>query len=932
MSSMRFGSILLACLIAIAASQSIIAQSSGSGPTPQQLEMLRSLSAADREALAKQLGIDVPAESGAQGSRRSQSEMLPETLPPGSRLQDERDQIKRLETLRKELALKPADSVVVEVSVKTRDPAVFLSLDTEELEKRLLEDIRKRNPFKLDDNGAIQLPGMPPIALAGLSEQQATARLSAEPAFRNFFFKLSRLPVDKSGFEALKPFGYELFDGAASTFAPVTEIPVPADYLLGPGDELNVQLFGGQNRTIKLVVGRDGRLSFPELGPIPVGGKTFDSVRQDIELRVSAQMLGVRASVSMADTRSIRVFVMGEARQPGSYTVSGLSTVTSALYAAGGVSLTGSLRDIQLKRQGQIVRRFDLYDLLLRGDTSNDAQLVAGDVIFIPPVGATVAIEGEVRRPAIYELRGPTGLKSVLALAGGLTEDANLGRASIVRIDDQQRRIVIDVVTDVNNSKAAEPLRAGDRLRIPRLPPTLDSGVTLEGHFFRPGAVAWREGLRLSAVIPSVSDLKPNADLGYILIRRELPPDRRVVVLSADLGAALRSPGSAADVLLSPRDRLIAFDAAASRRPIVDPLITELRRQSIPGAPSQVVYITGRVKAPGEYPLEPDMRVSDLLRAGGNLQDAAYPDKAELTRYAVIGGERRAELLEFDLAAVLRGDATADVTLQPFDILVVKEVPEWSQRESVVLRGEVRFPGTYPIRRGETLRSVLERAGGLTGLAFIRGAVFSRQDLIERERKQIAELSNRIKADLASRAVQASNLSSVIGGREGDSAGSAVALQALISDLNQVQPVGRLVIDLDNLMAGAIGSSSDVVLRDGDELMIPKVRQEVTVIGEVQSATSHLYRPGLSREDYVLLSGGVTRRADVGRTYVVRANGSVAPLNKGWFGSGNPQGIRPGDTIVVPVNTDRLPRLGLWQAVSTIIYNSAVALAAIRSL
>ena len=254
--------------------------------------------------------------------------------------------------------------------------------------------------------GSLLLPGFEPIMLAGLDEEQATHRLSAVVAFLKLDVKVTKLPVRKTGVAGLKPFGYDLFKDSSATFAPVGDVPVPSDYIVGPGDQLNVQLFGSQNRTLRLTVGRDGRISFPELGPIIVGGQTFETVANDLEARVSRQMIGVRASVGMGATRSIRVFVMGETNRPGSYTVSGLTTVTSALYASGGIKPIGSLRDIQLKRQGAVIRRLDLYDLLLRGDTSGDAKLLPGDVIFIPPVSATVAVDGEVQRPAIYELKG----------------------------------------------------------------------------------------------------------------------------------------------------------------------------------------------------------------------------------------------------------------------------------------------------------------------------------------------------------------------------------------------------------------------------------------------------------------------------------------------------------------------------------------------
>ncbi|MFM7707694.1 MAG: SLBB domain-containing protein, partial [Gammaproteobacteria bacterium] len=532
----------------------------------------------------------------------------------------------------------------------------------------------------------------------------------------------------------------------------------------------------------------------------------------------------------------------------------------------------------------------------------------------------------EVRRPAIYELRGNTPLSALVSLAGGLTPEADERRVSVVRRGDDQRLVALDLPLDSNQSRN-EKLRNGDSIRVGRVRPTLDAGVVLEGHVFRPGAVAWRQGLRLTQLIPSVDELKPNADLGYVLIRREMPQDRRLVVLSADLGAALRTPGSDADVQLAARDRVIVFDAAASRRQVLDPLLADLRRQAGLEAPTEIVSVGGRVKAPGDYPLEPGMRVSDLLRAGGQLDDAAFGSKAELTRFKSTGAERTSELLEIDLAAVRRGDPASDVTLQPFDALTVKELPEWGKQESIILRGEVRFPGIYPIRRGETLRSVLERAGGLTSLAFADGAVFTRRELQEREQQQLDQLTERLQSDLAATSIQLSQ-----GSQTAQTAQSVASAQGLLGQLKSSKALGRLVIDLDGVLQGSIGSRSDILLRDGDQLVIPRLRQEVTVLGEVQNGTSHLYRSGLSREDYINLSGGLSRKADKGRVYVVRANGSVVARESGWFGSGGQVAIQPGDTIVAPLDTERLPPLPFWQAVTSIIYNAAVAVAAIGSL
>jgi polysaccharide biosynthesis/export protein len=800
-----------------------------------------------------------------------------------------------------------------------------LTKEEEDRRKTFVDLVRSRNPYRLTREGVLELPGFVGIPLAGLTEFEATVRLQADPELRDYDVSLIRLPLKKIGTEALKPFGYDLFERAPSTFAPVTNVPVPVDYVVGPGDRLEVQLYGNQNRTLPLTVGRDGRISFPELGPISVGGQRFTDVKQDLEARVERQMIGVRASVSMGDTRSIRVFVLGEAKRPGSYTISGLGTITSALFAAGGVKPIGSLRNIELRRQGTLVRSFDLYDMLIRGDSTDDARLLPGDVVFIPPVGTTVTVTGEVRRPAIYEVKTESTVTDVVRLAGGLTAEADTSKASLTRINDNRQRVV-ETVDLVRAGAPAQGVRNGDLLQVSRLKPTLDSGVLVDGYVHSPATYAYRDGLRLTDVIRSVDELRPNADLNYLLIRRELPPNRQITVVSADLGAALNAPGSAADVQLMPRDRITVFDLETSRDRIIRTLMTELRTQANFVRPTEVVTVDGRVKVPGEYPLEPGMTVSDLIRAGGSLSDAAYGGKAELTRYRVINGDaRRTEQIEIDLAAIMRGDATADVLLEPFDSLSIKEMPEWDTQGHITLVGEVRFPGRYSIARGETLKSVIARAGGLTDFAFAEGSVFTRDELKEREQKQLDLFATRLNNDLVTLALQATAANQA-------NAGTALTVgQSLLAQVRASEAVGRLVIDVPRLMRGNAGSGADIILRDGDRLMVPKFQQEVTVIGEVQTATSHLYRSELRRDEYIGLSGGFTRRADHDRIYVVRADGSVV-ANEGarWFrGSGIE--IRPGDTIVVPLDTERMPALPFWQAVTSIVYNLAISAAAVNS-
>jgi polysaccharide export outer membrane protein len=796
-------------------------------------------------------------------------------------------------------------------------------------ETRQLEDLRtrvlRRNPYKLDKWGILNIPELGPIPLAGLTVDEATQRIAAELRLAEFIVQVIRLPLKPQGTEALKPFGYDLFSGAPSTFAPATDVPVPTEYVIGPGDTLQVQLFGSTKGRYALVVGRDGRINFPEIGPIAASGLRFDEVRAAIESRVTQQMIGTQVSVTMGELRSIRVFVLGDAETPGSYTVSGLSTMTNALFSSGGVKKIGSLRNIQLKRAGRTVSTLDLYDLLLNGDTSADMRLLPGDVIFVPPVGATVGLAGEVRRPAIYELRNETTAAQLLQLGGGLMPDADPALATLERVNEQRQRTTIDVnLTGAPGRNRA--LHSGDMLRIPTIRPVLEDSVVVSGHVHRPGQYQFKPGLRLLDVIPSLDDLQPNADQRYILIRRELPNGRRVRVFSADLEEALDHPQSAANFELSARDQMFVFDRESGRDRIIEPLMRELQLQSRIDEPTLEVSVAGKIKVPGRYPLEPGMRVNDLLRAGGSLDEAAYGGQAELTRYEVAqDGSRQAELIEIDLRKVLGGDPAANLALRPFDYLVIKEVPLWTAQEEVEIKGEVRYPGRYPIHRGETLRSVMARAGGLTDLAFVDGAIFTRDELKERERKQLATLATRMESDLA----QASLMSAQESGKD---ASQALAVgQSLLANLRDAKPVGRLVIDLDRAVGAKPGSEQDIVLKDGDRLLVPRVVQEVTVIGEVQSATSHLYRANLTRNDYISMSGGLTPRADEDHVYVVRADGSVVTSSGGAWFSGGGADIKSGDTIVAPLDTERMRPLPFWIAVTTIIYNLSIAAAAVNS-
>lgn len=797
-------------------------------------------------------------------------------------------------------------------------------LTAEELESLAadpaLQRVLGRSAFTLDESGSLLFPGLGSVPLLGLTEEDIAHRLGAAPFLADFEIEARLLAVQAVGKAALKPFGYGLFAGERGSLSVPQSGPVPPDYVLGPGDGVRVQLFGKVNGIYELEVTRDGVLNLPEMGPVPVVGQRFSSFREELHARVAQTLIGTQVSVTMGVLRRIRVFVLGDVKRPGSYVVSGLSTISSALHHSGGISEVGTLRGIELKRGGRRVATLDLYDLLLSGDTSQDRRLQPGDVIFVPPVGRTVGVGGAVKRPGIYEVPAGASVGEAVRLAGGLSPTAFGAGARLERIGADRRRQVLTV--DVS-ADAGRSIVSGDVLLVPEVLPDWANTVWLSGHVQRPGPYEWWSGMRLTDLIGTPLELKPGVDDGYVLVRRERVRGEPIEVLSADLGAALRSPGSGEDIGLSSRDTVHVFSLGFGRQRVIAPLMEELSLQATFAAPTRRAEIVGDVRAPGEYPLEPEMRISDLIRAGGSLTEGAYTRRAELTRYTVDNGEmRQSSVMAVDLEAVLRGDRGADRLLRAHDNLSITRVPEWDTEWSVTFEGEVRFPGAYRIRRGETLSSVLGRAGGLTSAAFAQGAIFLRESLEEREREQVEILARRLEADLTALSLASLDTS----GAEALATG-----QALLEQLRGYEAVGRLVIDLeDRAEAGRWGNGS-VELRDGDRLLVPPKSQVVTVIGEVQQTTSHLHRAGLRRDDYIDLSGGLTRRADRKLIYVVRANGAVvAGKRSRWLGRGPRLAIEPGDTIVVPLETDRIRTLTLWANITQILYQGAIALSAVR--
>lgn len=721
-------------------------------------------------------------------------------------------------------------------------------------------------------------------------------------------------PVAADTETQLKPYGYDLFSNNATAFQPNVDIPVPADYVVGPGDTFVVQLYGKENASYSLSVSREGVIQFPEIGPIALAGLKFSEAQGVIERTISEQMIGVKCSVTMGTLRTIRVFVLGEAMQPGSYIVGSLSTMTNALFASGGITPIGSLRSIQLKRQGEIVTTLDLYDLLLNGDTRDDARLLPGDVIFIPPVGTTVGVSGEVRRPALYEVRGEKSAADLIRLAGGFLPTAYPSASRIERISTQGERTVVNI--DLARAEGKNlAVKTGDVIRIFSVLDTMENIVTVAGHVKRPGINAWKPGARVSTVLGSIRELLPNPDLNAAIIERELPPTGRLKIISFNLGEALTKPGSSADISLQPRDKITVFDLEKDRSKLLEPVIANLRVQASRENRQKVVSISGNVRFPGSYPLTDSMSAQQLIALAGGLSENAYNLEGEITRYS-LDAEQRQQIEYVDLKLA----SAAQYPLREEDRLSIRRLPDWSPEETIELSGEIRFPGKYTIRRGETLSQILQRAGGLTNEAYPEGAVFTRKDLQVLESQRLQELKRQLESDIAAANIEQQDDKEKVNVQDA---------QQLLKNIEDVRPLGRMVIDLPLLVSKP--EQQDVRILSGDTLHVPRHKQSVTVVGEVQFPTSHLFEAKLDVQDYIERSGGTNLKADKSRVYVVKANGRVfLPQKSGWF-SRDMVNVEPGDTVVVPLDADRIKSLTLWTSVSQIVYQVALGAAAVAS-
>ncbi len=718
-------------------------------------------------------------------------------------------------------------------------------------------------------------------------------------------------PIEKSFFEEkipqvisreIKQFGYDFFQSKTSSFAPVADVPVGPDYVVGPGDSFTVTLWGRIEGSYAVEVDRSGEISLPKVGVLKVWGLTFSQLQKFLFEQTSKYYKDFQMNVTMDRLRTIRVFVVGEAQTPGNYLLSSLSTVYHALIAAGGPSKKGSMRNVQLLRDGKVIEKIDLYDFFLKGDRSRDARLQSGDTIFIPVIGPTIGVSGSVKRPAIYELKEPVPLKEFIEMAGGVTFQGYLQRVQVERVEAHEKKVAVDF--DISPEEKTPPpplstiLRDGDFVKIFPIYYQPENIVFLEGHVKRPGSLGLKPGMKLSDLIPSFDVLLPEPYLDHAEIIRLIPPDRKPMTISFNLGKLLQG-NEQVNLPLQNQDRVIIFSKSS------------LKEQA-------QVSITGEVQAPGKYRLLEKMTVIDLIYQGGNLKRSAYLQEAEITRLIKTGKTVTSSIINIDLNEALKGNPQHNIFLEEDDTLFVRQIPKWYVDKTITITGEVKFPGNYTFQKGDKLSSVLERAGGFTLEAYLPGAFFTRESVRKTQEKRIQEFIEEQEREIIREGTRATEGS--YGKEEAELRQRAVAQKKeLIARLKAAAVTGRIVIRMLPLSQFK-GSEYDIELEDGDTLNIPMTPSSVMVLGRVYNPNAILYTKGKAIEYYLNKVGGPAENADTKRIYLVKADGSVISRTQSgswgvrwdsgssrWTtGSFMSTRVDPGDSILVPEKYERI--------------------------
>lgn len=671
-------------------------------------------------------------------------------------------------------------------------------------------------------------------------------------------------------------FGAELFkntSGLASNASSMDK-PLGSDYVLGPGDGITVDLHGTYSQRLTRTVDHEGRISLPEIGNVLVAGSTISAAQENLQKVMKRQFREVTVDLSVNRLRRVRIFVVGDVVNPGAYDISSLSSVLTALLAAGGPSPVGSLRTMFHMRNGKRLNVIDLYDLMLHGVQNSEVSLQSGDSLLVPPVRPQVTVVGMVRRPAIYELNQEQTLQEVLELAGGVTVTGELSNIKVERIQAHSRREMLNLNVDGKSALSQQAahfvLQDGDIVSISPILPYSDRVVYLQGHVFKPGKYPYLEGMTLADLIPSFQQLLPEpADKAEIIRLRA--PDFRPIVLPVNLRSVLE--GQEAAVKLQPFDTVRVLGRYENDAPTVS------------------VY--GEVMRPGEYPLSSSMTASDLVKMAGGFKRSAYVKSADLSSYVLNGERVDLDHREVEIAKAMDGEQDADVALKPGDVLTIRQLGQWSEiGGSINVRGAVLYPGRYGIQQGERLSAILRRAGGFLIDAYPAGAVLERVQVREIANKSREQLIQRLESQGADLSKEPTETRAAVGQQR----------QQLIERLKSTTASGRLVIRIQPEMSAWENTAADIEVRPGDTLYIPKRPNFVLVDGQVYSPSAITFTPGRNAGWYLRQAGGPTEFANRKDIFIIRANGSVIGRDSGswWSGGVLSMKLNAGDTVVVP--------------------------------
>ena len=717
----------------------------------------------------------------------------------------------------------------------------------------------------------------------------------------------------------LPVYGRKLFDQVPTTFAPVENAPVPADYVLGPDDQLLIRAWGKIELNSRLTVDRNGQINLPRVGTVSVAGLRYSQVESYLHSAIGALFKDFELNVTLGRLRTIQIYVLGNARQPGAYTVSSLSTLVDALFSSGGPSATGTMRDVQLRRNGNVVTDFDLYDLVARGDKSKDVRLQPGDVIFIPAVGPQVAISGDVNQPGIFELKAATTAEGAVVLAGGMTSLAGIERAVLERIENHSKRTVEQFSLDGQGE--VPELKDGDILRILPLSPRYQNAVTLRGNVAVPGLYPWKEGMRISDLIPSRN---------VLVTRAYWNRQNHLVRPSEQQPFSIARPNSGGTDNLQ-NDEIQNSDLQSRRASNAqrDDDQDDLNLNVVPGR---------NVAARDRNSDSETRRDSQSRESAFQAVTSIGKNSAEINwDYALIerldGRDLSSRLIPFNLAKAIDDPSSPDdQQLKAGDVVTIfsradLELPVAKQAKFVKIAGEVNAPGIYRMNAGETLRDVVTRAGGLTEHSYLYASFFTRVSTRVAQETELRQASDQMQRELLS---AYANATPQPGQANNQQAQVALQQQAL-AQLSSVEPTGRVVLAMKP-DAHTLEDIPPFPLEDGDIFYIPPRLSTVQVAGAVYNQSAFRYERGLPLVKYLNAAGGATRAADSKRMFVIRADGTVVSRQSGqnhWTSSFEQLRLLPGDSIVVPQKirvTNKTAEIFMWTQFASSMALTAAAL------